>query len=766
MKTTVYDNYKYRSIPADNADFHGFYITSHRFYHLPSVRQYGHDRKPEFSSEIKNVHTHYRKAFKCRSCVKRATLLLTADDVYKVYLNGCFIGEGPAQSYPFAYNVNAYDVTDLLEDGENVISAAVYYQGLFNIYLVSADNLSGLILDLDIEYSDGTRERITTDRSWRYRESTAYTPRHVYGYQTQLSEDIDLSLLDDGWRNIDYDDSAWAHAIVAANPYPIDYNMVPQITPTVIHEKIYPVSIKTLDGGYLFDFGREVVGTPCAHLAGKRGDKVTVRCAEELDENGRARYEIRANCVYEDAITLSGGEDFLEYFDYKGYRYLEILDAPESFDPNTVYTLERAYPFDRGAAHFSSSDESMNKIWDICVNGVRVGTQDTYYDCPTREKGGFVGDALITGLSHLLLTGDVRIYKKFIVDAKSASRYCPAVMAHLPTYDINICADYSSLIPLFLKEYLNYTGDAEFIRGMMPTVEGIWDFYSQYLTDDGLLTRIRHMDKVPSEMNPLLIDWPENLRDGYDMKAAGEGASTVENLFFYGFLKTSAELYERLGDSARASELTAIYKNMGKAINEKLFDKETGLYVDATGSRHSALHSNALALFYGLTPPMSYEPLVKLIMKRRLNCGVYFAYFVIEGLYRQGFADEAADLLRGTDEHSWVNMLREGASTCMEAWGKDQKWNTSWCHPWSSSPIYFYTSRIMGISTDRLAEGVITVSPSIPEDIKNIEIKIPLPSGTLTAEYKVTDGIAEYTVGAPRDIEIVFAPSDIKFIRK
>ena len=766
MKATVYDNYKYRSIPAKSADFHGFYITSRRFYHLPSVRQYGHDRKPEFSSEIKNIHTHYRKTFVCEKEISRATLLITADDVYKVYLNGCFIGEGPAQSYPFAYNVNAYDVTDLLASGENVITAAVYYQGLFNIYLMSADNLSGLILDLDIEYSDGTHETVKTDRSWRYRESSAYTPRHIYGYQTQFSEDIDLSLLDDGWRSAGYDDSAWEYAIVAANPYPIDYNMVPQITPTVIHKKVLPCSVKTIDGGYLFDFGREVVGTLCATLSGKRGERVTVRYAEELTEDGRARYEIRARCVYEDVITLSGGEDFLEYFDYKGYRYAEILDPPENFDASTVYTFERTYPFNEDAAAFSSSDASMSSIWNICANGVRVGTQDTYYDCPTREKGGFVGDALITGLSHLLLTGDLRIYKKFINDARNASRYCPAVMAHLPTYDINICADYSSLIPLFLKEYLNYTGDAKYIKSMMPMVEGIWEYYSQFLTEDGLLTRIRHMEKVPSEMNPLLIDWPENLRDGYDMDAAGKGASTVENLFFYGFLKTSAELYSRLGETERAKEFAEIYEKMGRAINNCLFDSETGLYVDATGSRHSALHSNALAMFYGLVPPKSYKPIVKLIMERRLNCGVYFAYFVIEGLYRQGFSDEAADLLRGTDEHSWVNMLREGASTCMEAWGKDQKWNTSWCHPWSSSPIYFYTSRIMGISTDRLAEGVITVSPSIPEDIKNIEIRIPLPSGTLTAEYNVKGGISEYTVCAPNDLEIIFKSESIKFIRK
>jgi hypothetical protein len=263
---------------------------------------------------------------------------------------------------------------------------------------------------------------------------------------------------------------------------------------------------------------------------------------------------------------------------------------------------------------------------------------------------------------------------------------------------------------------------------MMPMVEGIWEFYSQYLTSDGLLTRIRHMDKVPSEMNPHLIDWPQNLRDGYDMDAAYEGACTVENLFFFGFLKTAAELYERLGERKRADEISEISERMRLGINQKLYNGDTGLFVDATGSQHSSLHANALPLFFGLTPPKGFEPLCDLIMKKRLNCGVYFAYFVIEGLYRQGFDKEAADLLRGTDEHSWVNMIREGATTSMEAWGKDQKWNTSWCHPWSSSPIYFYTSRFMGISTDRLCDGKLIITPHIPEDISSLSVRIPIPS--------------------------------------
>ena len=102
MRTTVYENYKFRSIPAENADFCGYYVTSERFYHLPSVRQYGHDRKPEFSSAIQNVHTHYRKAFRISADVKCATLLMSGDDVYKAYIKLSFIIFAQFYCYVFA----------------------------------------------------------------------------------------------------------------------------------------------------------------------------------------------------------------------------------------------------------------------------------------------------------------------------------------------------------------------------------------------------------------------------------------------------------------------------------------------------------------------------------------------------------------------------------------------------------------------------------------------------------------------------------------
>ena len=767
MSYSPYENYKHRSVVAKTDEWKGYWITSRRFYHLPSCRPYGHDRKTEFNSEIQNRHTLFRKSFTVKEQkIKSAKLFITGDDLYKLYLNGQFVGEGPAQSYPFAYNYNCYEVTDLIRTGMNAIGVHIYYQGLFNIYLLSADNLCGVIAQLEIEYEDGGRDIITSDRSWKYSECDAYTARYLYGYQTQFSEDIDLRKIPRNWTEQDFDESEWEYALVSAKPYPMEYNLLPQITPTVEHYKVYPTKVKKIDGGYFLDFGRELTGSPIIEVKGHSDDKIELRFGEELLDSGRVRYEIRANCVYQDLVTLSGEDDLVEYFDYKGYRYLEIIGVPEGFEPSRVYTLCRHYPFPNKHAEFHCSDERMNGIWKICTHGVKIGTQDTYYDCPTREKGGFVGDALISGLSHLILTADTRIYKKFITDCLNTSRYCPVIMAHLPSYDINFCADYSSLIPLFLEEYYNRTGDVEFLRSTIGIAEGIWDYFSQFLNEDDLLFGIRHMEKVPEEMSTILVDWPQNLRDGYDMESAAKGACTTVNIFFYGFHKTMEKIYRILGDEEKRKLSQRLCEKMRNAIIKHLYDESTGLFVDSDASHHSALHSNALAIFYGLLPPRGYEPLVDLIMERRLNCGVYFAYFVIRGLFEIGKHREAIDLLTGDDEHSWINMLQSGATTCMEAWGPDQKWNTSWCHPWSSSPIYFYSAEIMGIKSTAPGMSSFEIRPHLDFGLEFATIKLPLPSGSLEASFrKLSDGY-EYTVTAPRDVTISFMGDGITFARK
>ena len=126
---------------------------------------------------------------------------------------------------------------------------------------------------------------------------------------------------------------------------------------------------------------------------------------------------------------------------------------------------------------------------------------------------------------------------------------------------------------------------------------------------------------------------------------------------------------------------------MKASFRKAFFREEIGLYADSKNTSHFSLHANVLPAFYGISRPEENDAICTLIEQKGLACGVYMAYFVLKALCRMGRYEQAYKLIVSKDEHSWYNMVREGATTCFEAWGKTQKWNTSLCHPWASAPI-------------------------------------------------------------------------------
>ena len=109
-----------------------------------------------------------------------------------------------------------------------------------------------------------------------------------------------------------------------------------------------------------------------------------------------------------------------------------------------------------------------------------------------------------------------------------------------------------------------------------------------------------------------------------------------------------------------------------KAFCRAFFDASTGLYCDDEQKNHSALHSNALPLLFSIAKPEENDKIVEFLLQKGLGCGVHFSYFVLKALAKAGRKDAELSLILNESEHSWVNMLREGASTCFEAWGKEQ----------------------------------------------------------------------------------------------
>lgn len=663
--------------------------------------------------ELKNHHMLIRKVFTVGDNFGLAHLDITADDYYKVYVNNSFVGQGPAPSYHFDYNYNQYDISKLIHRGSNVLAVHVYYQGLINRVWNSGDYRQGMIAELFIDKA----LILKSDETWRYKISNAYEGGQAFGHRTQFPENIDQRKWDACWRRLEYDDSAWDK--VACN-LAHDYTFKLQPTPSVDVYNVKPKTVKEVcNGHYLIDFGQEITGQFTMTAKGNPGDRVEVRCGEELDtDNKNVKYNMRCNCLYQEFWTLSRGKDRLEHYDYKAFRYVQIISPPNAVHPESFSAVVRHYPFDEDKTNFSSSNQLLNRIWIICKNSVKYGTQEAYLDCPTREKGQYLGDLTVSGHTHLLLTGDLGLYKKALTDFANSRFITPSLMAVAPGSYMQEIADYSLQWPMQLLLYYRHSGDLIFLRSMYSVVEDLMNYFADYENTGGLLKN------VDEKWN--LVDWPKNLRDGYDFKM--EKPHNVINAFYLGMLSAVQEIQSLLNIKDTVGRKLEKSKN---SFIAEFYDTELKLFVDSPDTGHVSLHSNALPLLYGLAPTEATSKIVSFIREKGFSCGVYMAYFVLKALAKVGEHQLVFQLLVNESEQSWANMIREGATTCFEAWGKEQKWNTSLCHPWGSGPIPILIEDILGIRPSLPGWKKVSFQPRLPEQLRNLVLKFPVKTGMI-----------------------------------
>lgn len=703
-----------------------------------------HEQPPELSGPT-HVHTLFRKEIVLKAAPVAAVMAITGDDYYKFFINDSFVVQGPAPAYHFAHPFFEIDVAAQLDAGTNSLAAHVYYQGLRNRVWNSADNRSGFILALDVRYADGTTDRFVTDETWRCFQLEAFPKADTIGYQTQFLEHIDMRAMPRGWRAPGFDDSHWTTPLTGMQ----DHVFEPQITPPLQLDLWRPVEMRRLDEGrYMYDFGQVLVGHTRVRVQGPEGHVITVRHAEELLETGEPRFDMRANCRYEEHPILSGEEDIIEFYDYRSFRYVEVLNVPH--EPE-VWVDVRHHPFDPDKSRFRSDNKLLEDIWAICRNGVQMGAQGVIVDCPSREKGQYLGDTVIAARSHLWLTADPSLTKKALMDFAHSRHIHSGLMAVAPGSFMQEIAEYSLQFPLLLLHYYRMSGDTATVRTVMDEVfEGLFAYFARYKNDAGLLAGI---DRGQSKW--VVVDWPANLRDNYDYDYSLEHGNTVLNAFYYGALRATAELERLLGRNGDAYDIQA--DRLAQAFARRLVDPDTGLYLDAPGSAHSSLHANAVPLAFGLTEGADPARMLEHIRDKRLACGVYIASYVIEACFRAGDADLGFALLTSEDERSWSEMLRHGATTCMEVWGPDQKWNTSWLHPWSSSPIYLIAEYVFGLSPAAPGWQRIRIAPAPISDLPAMELEVPLPSGRIRARYTQEEG---YTYMIPADIPVEVKPPE------
>ena len=195
---------------------------------------------------------------------ERATAFICGLGYYELHLNGQKVSDHVLDPGYTRYDRRAlyvtHDVTRQLRTGENAVGivlgtgwANAHTRAVWYFDRAPWRTAPKALLELRVEYTDGTTENIMTDETWKTTTGPIVYDS-IYGGQ---SYDARLEL--PGWDTANYDDSRWSPAKIVSPP---GGQLTAQICPPIrVKTVIKPVNVTEPKlGVWLFDMGQNFAG--------------------------------------------------------------------------------------------------------------------------------------------------------------------------------------------------------------------------------------------------------------------------------------------------------------------------------------------------------------------------------------------------------------------------------------------------------------------------------------------------------------------------
>jgi hypothetical protein len=500
----------------------------------------------------------------------------------------------------------------------------------------------------------------------------------------------------------------------------------------LVQTRVAPLELVTIAPGHYFvDFGRDAFGwLELTLMTASAGATIDVHLGEKaangkVDTNpgGSIRY-VKTQVTLKagpntyrvqtpkDARNTSGAAVLLpaELGVVLPFRYAEIVNGPTDLDESMLTQVVVHHPFDTEASAFESSSAELDRIWDISKYSTVITTFANVYVDGDRERIPYEGDAYLQQLGH------------YSVDREFAlARYSHEYLLAHPTWP----TEWKQHSVMMAWADWMYSGNSESLAQHYDTLAAE-KTHEQLVNADGLLDTSSLED---------LVDWPQGERDGHVMA----GVNTVVNAFWCRNLQQMADMAGALGKADDEARYRGLATKAIAALNAKLVEPATGLYVDGGGVTHKSLHSNMLPLAFGLVPAPRRAQVLEFVKERGMACSVYGAQYLLEGLYRAGAPDAALALLTSDSDRSWLNMLRVGATITMEAWDAKYKPNLDWNHAWGAAPANILPRFVLGVQPLSPGFATVAIRPqlgglshaegSVPTIRGPIHVAVDAPSG-------------------------------------
>lgn len=549
-------------------------------------------------------------------------------------------------------------------------------------------------------------------------------------------------------------------------------------TPNIFQvDRVTPILFKPIEkSAYFVDFGKAAFANMEITYEAKRAHTLTIRIGEQLtegaintDPQGHIRYQEIALPVTpgkktyilpikaDKRNTKVGAVALPDSFPViLPFRYAEIRGAKNKLKAAAVTQLAYHSFWDDTQSHFTSSDDILNQVWEMCRYSIKATTFAGLYVDGDRERIPYEADAYLNQLSHYTTDREYAIARQTI-----------EYFMENPTWP----TEWQQHVALMFYADYQYTGNTELIEKYYEPLKH--KTLMELRREDGLVSSANvtpaFMKKLgfkdPSIVLKDIVDWPPAQKDTGWKLATAEGErdgfvfkpiNTVINCLYYQNMKIMAEFATALGKSAEATTFELLALQAKKSINEKLFDATTGAYVDGEDTGHSSLHSNMMALAFDIVPEQHKQSVVDFIKSRGLACSVYGSQYLLEALYNAGEADYALELMTSQEERSWYNMIRIGSTISLEAWDMKYKPNADWNHAWGATPANIIPRYLWGIRPQQAGFSVATIKPQMG-GLKSSTIEVPTIKGNIKGSYQfVNRRLQRYTIDIPANMVAEF----------
>ena len=691
-----------------------------------------------------------RKTFTLDKEISSARIYMAGLGVFTLAVNGTDPTGSVLNQVETQYNktlsYSVFDVTGLLQSGTNALAVELG-NGFYNCPDNASLSWSGaswcsdpkLMLELLIEYADGTSQTIVSDESWK-----GYSQGPMLRDSMFAGEIYDARKEVAGWEAIAFDDSGWRNAKTLEAPAGV--LTFAELEPMRKLESSKPTAVEKLENGnYLVTFPKQTTGwARIAFPEAAAGDKITITYTEKAHEQGVISYVVKDYLLQQYTYICKGENDVHEpKFSYVGFGYVEI----EGYTGELTVEDITAYQIATDVEHtgsFESGNEMVNTLHEIMVRTMVNNMQGKPTDTPVYEKIGWTGD-YNAGMKSFNYNFDTTNFQTHFLSMLqdnthangNVTRYAPSPAAK------------ASCPPCWTQAYINGIYSTWKESGLFSVVE------EHYETMRGQALFYQKNMEGHIWTDQTYGDWASP----HGLTRPNEGGSFYSTAAVYRMLTELAEMATALGKTADAQEYLAEAQAIYDAFNKKFYNKEKGYYETgywdetASATRTEFRQAvNLVPLYYGLCPAeyrqVVLENLIQDIKVKdyHLDTGCIGTEIVMPLLSREGYGDIAMKILMQKTYPSWGYWLENGATSCWEKWTEARR---SDGHYFLGTYDEWFYQNLAGIQNAADGYKTVTVRPEVYSSLAYVNASVKTVRGTLGSDWEVVGNGAKLTVTVP-----------------